>query len=281
MDLIGIQVSHSQWGIGTIVAHEGICLTVAFPDATKRFIYPAAIGQHIQAVDPDIHAAIVADIQAEARKEVEAAKAAEEAKRAEIEKQIAEANAKKASVKSTSTPKKAAPAQVRIAGKPMTYYVFQGSTFEQEYQGGYLWAPISNKSGDTFHHWDRLLDVRPGDIILHGYNGHVQAVSIARAACYNCLQPKELQTEDAWDLEGRRLDTDYIMLNTPIRTSNYTADIIRLCNTKYAPFNRMGTGNMGYLFEINREMAKIFLDAAATANPCLKGNRTIVEFLAK
>lgn len=57
MDLIGIQVSHSQWGIGTIIAHEGICLTVAFPDTTKRFIYPNAIGTHIQATDPSIHSA--------------------------------------------------------------------------------------------------------------------------------------------------------------------------------------------------------------------------------
>lgn len=63
MDLIGIQVMHSQWGIGKIITHDGVCLTIAFSDTTKRFIYPDAIGKYIQATDPNVHAAIVADIQ--------------------------------------------------------------------------------------------------------------------------------------------------------------------------------------------------------------------------
>jgi hypothetical protein len=163
----------------------------------------------------------------------------------------------------------------------MTFFVFQNSTFDREHQGGYLWAPVTNKTGDSFHHWDRLLDVRPGDIILHGYNGYVQAVSVARAACYDCVQPKELRTEDSWDLEGRRVDSDYIMLQHPIKTSDHIDNIIRLCNTKYASFNKYGTGNQGYLFEINREMSKIFLGAAVAANPYLKGSQAIVDLLSE
>jgi hypothetical protein len=278
MKMEGLLVKHKTLGTGTITKFDGKFLTVSFETKVSMFQFPAAFTTFIQAADPADQTAILQEIENAKAAVIEQQKASEEAKRAEIEN---ETPVKKTAHKSISTPKKAADKQERIAGKPMTFYVFQGSTFDREYQGGYLWAPITNKSGDTFHHWNRLLDVRPGDVILHGYNGHVQAVSIARAACYDCIQPKELQTEDSWDLQGRRLDTDYIMLKTPIRTSNYTEDIIRLCNTKYAPFNRMGTGNMGYLFEINREMAKIFLNAATTANPYLKGNQTITELLAE
>lgn len=64
MNLIGIKVSHAKWGVGTIIAHQGICLSVEFAETTTRFIYPDAIGQFIQATDPDIQAAIIADIQA-------------------------------------------------------------------------------------------------------------------------------------------------------------------------------------------------------------------------
>ena len=71
------------------------------------------------------------------------------------------------------------------------------------------------------------------------------------------------------------------MLSTPIKTSNYIEDIVRLCNTKYSPFNKYGTGNMGYLYEINREMAKIFLNAAVTANPYLKSHQIIAGLLAE
>lgn len=279
MQMEGLLVNHKTFGTGTVTKFDGKYLTVTFANKVSMFQYPTAFTTFIQAADPADHAAILQEIE-DAKAAANAQKAAaEEAKRAEIEKQIAEANTKKVAAKSTSIPKKVASKQERIEGKPITFFVFQNSTFDREYQGGYLWAPVTNKTGDTFHHWDRLLDVHPGDIILHGFNGFVQAVSIARTACYNCVQPKELRTEDSWDLEGRRIDSDYIMLQNPIKTSDYIENIIRLCNTKYSPFNKYGTGNQGYLFEINREMAKIFLDAAATANPYLKGNASIACFL--
>lgn len=161
----------------------------------------------------------------------------------------------------------------------MTFYVFQGSTFDRESRGGYIWAPIKNKSGNSFHHWNRLLDIRPGDIILHGYNAHVQAVSIAKGQCYECPQPEELRVEDLWNQEGRRVDCEYIIFQTPIKTSDFLEDILELCQAKYAPFNREGNGNMGYLYEINRELARIFLHAAVKCNRALKEVDFINEFL--
>lgn len=280
MKIEGLIVKHKTLGIGTVTKFDGSFLTVAFENKTSFFPYPSIFTTFLQAADPADHAAILQEIEDAKAAIIAQQKADEEAKRVEAEKLAAEAAEKKLASRSSSVPK-AVSTQVRIAGKPMTFYVFQGSTFEQEYQGGYLWAPVTNKAGDTFHHWDRLLDARQGDVILHGYNGHVQAVSIVRAACYDCVQPKELQTEDAWDLEGRRLDCDYIMLKNPIKTANYIADILRLCNTKYSPFNKYGTGNMGYLYEIHREMAKIFLDAAVSANPYLKGNKVIMDLLSE
>ena len=281
MNMEGLLIKHKTFGTGTVTKFDGKFLTVAFANKVSAFQYPTAFTSFIQAADPTVQAAILQEIEGMKAAVIAQQKAAEEAKRAEIEKQVAEASAKKATTKLTSTPKKVASKQERIAGKPMTFFVFQNSTFDREYLGGYLWAPVTNKTGDTFHHWDRLLDIRPGDIILHGYNGYVQAVSVARATCYDCVQPKELRTEDSWDLEGRRVDSDYIMLRHPIKTTDHIDDIIRLCNTKYAPFNKYGTGNQGYLFEINREMAKIFLSTAVTANPYLKGNQTIVNLLSE
>lgn len=281
MKMEGLLVKHKIFGTGKVAKLEGKVLFVTFKNKDLKFIYPDAFTTFIQAADPTDQAAILQEIEDAKEAVIAQKKAAEEAKRAEIKKQIAEANAKKSSAKSASTPKKVTSKKERIAGKPMTFFVFQNSTFDREYQGGYLWAPVTNKTGDSFHHWDRLLDVHLGDVILHGYNGYVQAVSVARAACYDCVQPKELRTEDSWDMDGRRVDSDYIMLQHPIKTSDHIDDIIRLCNTKYAPFNKYGTGNQGYLFEINREMAKIFLEACSVANPYLKGNQTIAKLLAE
>ena len=44
---------------------------------------------------------------------------------------------------------------------------------------------------------------------------------------------------------------------------------------------KLDTRNTSYLFEINREMAKIFLEACSAVNPYLKGNQTIVKLLSE
>ena len=279
MKMEGLLVKHKTFGTGTVTKFDGTFLTVDFGGKVTMFQYPLVFTSFIQAVDPADQAAILQEIEDAKTAALAKQKAAEAAKQAEINKQVTAATSKKVSAKSPSAPKKAVLKQEREEGKSMTFFVFQNSTFDREAQGGYLWAPVTNKNGDTVHHWDRMMDVRKDDIILHGFNGFVQAISVARAVCYDCPQPRELRTEDSWDLAGRRVDSDYIMLQHPIKTSDYIGDITRLCNTKYSPFNKYGTGNQGYLFEINREMAKIFLKAAAIANPYLKGNETVTRFL--
>ena len=279
MKMEGLLVKHKTFGTGTVTKFDGTFLTVDFGGKVTMFQYPLAFTSFIQAVDPADQAAILQEIEDAKAAALAKQKAVEAAKQAEIEKQVAEATFKKVGAKSSSTPKKVVLKQEREEGKSITFFVFQNSTFDREAQGGYLWAPVTNKNGDTVHHWDRMMDVRKDDIILHGFNGFVQAISVARAACYDCPQPRELRTEDSWDLAGRRVDSDYIMLHHPIKTSDYIGDITRLCNTKYSPFNKYGTGNQGYLFEINREMAIIFLNAAAITNPYLKGNETVTRFL--
>ena len=274
-------MKHKDLGKGTITKFDGNYLTVSFESKVSMFQYPKAFTNYLQAMDPSIQASILCEIESAKAAEVALPKVAESAILAEAEMHSSGAVAEKSSVKKNTTKVETMPNHERIINKRMTYFVFQNSTFHRELQGGYLWAPITNKSGNTFHHWDRLLDVHPGDIILHGYNGHIQAVSIARSACYDCVQPKELRTEDSWDLEGRRIDSEYILLQHSIKTLDYVDDIIRLCNKKYSPFNKHGTGNQGYLFEINRQMAKIFLGASIAANPYLKGNSIIADLLAE
>lgn len=279
MNLVGKMVKHKMMGNGTVVEQKDEMLTVAFLKKTSKFTYnEATFTKFLTLEDPAAQEILM--------KEFEAHKLAEEKKKQEEEreKQLIEKEKKIATISEEKThskviAKKAFVKQERISGKRMTFYVFQGSTFDRESRGGYIWAPISNKDGKTMHHWDRLLDVQPGDIIFHGYNAHVQAISVARDKCYECNQPEELRTEHLWDQEGRRVDCDYIVLKQPIRTADYIEDIKRLCNVKYAPFDRNGSGNMGYLYELNLELAKIFLRDMAKANPILMTADYIVELL--
>ena len=84
-----------------------------------------------------------------------------------------------------------------------------------------------------------------------------------------------------WEPEGRRVDCEYIFIKNPIRTAQVREDILRLCNVKYAPFNRDGNGNMGYLYELNRELARIFLKETIKRNPIIGEIDYVQELLSE
>ena len=280
MELVGLKVTHNARGVGVIAAKTDIngdtYITVEFADRVSKFVYPDAFEKFIKAQDDAVQQEIIDGINA-ARAAAEQQRQAEEAAR----KAAAERKAAEEAARRTSSGPVPVVRTQRIEGKRMPFFVFQGNTFERECQGGYIWAPISDRTGSTPHHWARMLDVREGDIILHGCNAHIQAISVTRGACYDCMQPAELVVEGLWEKDGRRVDCDYVRLNNPIKTSHFVSDIIRLSRVKYSPFDRDGNGNMGYLYEINRELARIFVEAAVKQNPYLGAIDYIADFLAE
>lgn len=270
MNLLGAKVKHKVYGTGEIVEVDDKHVTVVFPTKTTKFQYPAAFEFFISAVDENVQMYVISQIE-NAKQATAAAKQLEEQKKRETaEKKALEEAAQRASISRRTgyTPKPVVASQ-RIDGQRLIFWVFQGQSFDQEFRGGYIWAPISNKAGTTPHHWTRLLDIRKGDIILHGCDGMLKAISIAKDACFDCKQPKELEVEDLWDVDGRMVECDYISIDHPIKTATFVNDIVRLCGAKYSPFTRYGGGNMGYLYEINRELARIFVAATVRKNPHL------------
>ncbi|MBR5471580.1 MAG: hypothetical protein IKU81_05660 [Oscillibacter sp.] len=278
MNLVGEKIRHKMLGTGVILVQEKDILTIEFSSKTSKFQYnEATFTKFLSAEDVAVQALVLKEFedariaaQQKAEEEALAKQRLEEEKKAALSAKYA-----------GHIPKKNVVKHERVPGKRMTFYVFQGSTFDRESKGGYIWAPIASKDGGAPHHWTRLLDVQPGDIILHGCNAQVQAISIARGKCYECNQPKELQTEDMWETEGRRVDCEYIVFDRPIKTSHYTTDILRLCNVKYAPFDKDGNGNMGYLYELNRELAQIFLRGLVKLNPSLAYVDYVAELLSE
>ena len=277
MNLVNQKVNHRTYGVGIIIEQGDTYVIVEFQTKSSKFIYPDAFTNFIKAEDESTQAAILKDIE-DIKLAKEEKKRIESSNRAPSDEQKAIPKTDKHADK-RYTLHKLAKASSRESNKPMVFFVFQGNTFDKEHQGGYIWAPITNKAGSNIHHWNKLLEIRTGDIILHGCDGYIAAISIARGQCYDYPQPEELRTEDLWDRDGRRVDCDYILMKHPIKTSSFKEDIIRLSTTKYSPFDRDGNGNMGYLFELNRELAKIFISALAKQNQDLKSIDNIHEFL--
>ena len=57
------------------------------------------------------------------------------------------------------------------------------------------------------------------------------------------------------------------MLKTPLKHGAYKDKILEYCNVKYAPFDKDGNGNMGYLFDLNQNLAAFFIQEIAKKNP--------------
>lgn len=268
IDLLNKKVKHKTFGTGVVSAQDEKYITVDFATKSSKFMYPAVFEKFLVPEDADVLSAI--------NDEIAAKKAAEEAaKAAEVAKKAAEEQAKldalkaqaAASSKSGSTAKAYKPIK-RIAGTALSYLVFQGGTYSEEFSGQFIWAPKCTKGGGTCHHWDRLMNVREGDIIFHCADGYIQAISRAKGSCMDSARPDKTSGDwTMWEKDGRRVDCEYHQLKKPIKHGAYKETIIKYCGVKYAPFDKDGNGNMGYLFDLNKELAAFFMNEIIKKNP--------------
>jgi putative restriction endonuclease len=149
----------------------------------------------------------------------------------------------------------------------MSYFlVFQNKSYFEERNGGYLWAPQKNKLGQSFHHWTDMRIVKKGDIIFNSYNGQLVSVLIANEDCKESQRPTGLDQLELWEKDGWMVNAKYINLNTPITFKEYMEEILKLQDQKYAPFNKSGRGNTGYLFRVSLQLAEFLFELVEKTN---------------
>ena len=76
----------------------------------------------------------------------------------------------------TYDPEAAEIREARGDSEPRWFWVNQGQTWNAELAEGILWAPLLSKNGQKQHHWERMDELRPGDMVIH-YSGAIRAVS--------------------------------------------------------------------------------------------------------
>ena len=275
MDLINYKVKSKTFGIGTVVEQDDKHVIVQFAAKKSTFQYPEAFRKFLTAEDDEIQKALLTEIETADALVEEAKIKAEEARKAAEQAKLEEM-AVKAGRKTTSKPIKRIE---RVEGQHLTFLVFQGGTFAKEYKGGYIWAPKFNQGGGTCHQWDKMVDLREGDIILHCADGFVEAISVAKGPCFDCDSPDELTEEKLWAKNGRMINCDYVKIQKPIKHSDYRDTILKYCGVKYSPFDKGGNGNMGYLFDLNRELAKFFVEKTVINNSYLLDLGCVQEVL--
>lgn len=119
-------------------------------------------------------------------------------------------------------------------------------------------------------HWEKMKSVKCGDAIIHSYQKRIMAVSIAKSDVYTSNRPTELS--DEWQQEGWRVDTAYVPFSEQIITSDIMDKLLELQPQKDAPFNKLGRGNTGYLFEANKKMYDYIIQQTALAQKVVRTN---------
>ncbi|MGD9713662.1 MAG: EVE domain-containing protein [Thermomicrobiales bacterium] len=147
----------------------------------------------------------------------------------------------------------------RTANRPV-WWVNQGAHYREERDGGYVWAPLTDKNGRTLGHWSSLRDVAPGDQVLSYANGRVRAVSTARGETREAPRPQELS--DEWQDSGLRVDLSYSELSESIALEDIP---LQWRLDQGAPFTKHGAVQQGYFYALSSE----FVDRLAIQFPQL------------
>ncbi|AUP79459.1 HNH endonuclease [Flavivirga eckloniae] len=149
----------------------------------------------------------------------------------------------------------------------MYYWVNQGKTYKEEKEGGYLWAPTYNSSGNSVFHWDNMTKLMPNDIVLNYYKGYLIGYCIIESKYFLAPQPKEFNVDVEWENEGYMIDAKYFLFSKPLDIKIVYNQIKQYLPSKYSPLNKTGNppkikANQGYLYKSNRNITKTVFDLA-------------------
>ena len=90
------------------------------------------------------------------------------------------------------------------------WWVSQNQTWNQEISGGYMWSPQLTSDGKNIFHYENMLLVKKGDIVLSYYDQKIQALGIITSEAYDFPKPLEFRSAgDDWNTDGWKVDVTY------------------------------------------------------------------------
>lgn len=141
------------------------------------------------------------------------------------------------------------------------WWVSQKQTFNQEYDGSYMWSPKKDRAGNSNHAYVNMTLVLPGDRVFSYKDSKLVAIGVVRSRAYSAPKPREFGvTGEQWSDDGWRVDVDYSLLQNKIYPSEHMDKIISLLPEKHSPLQTNGHGNQAYLFAISSELAETLLN---------------------
>ncbi|PLS82253.1 MAG: hypothetical protein CYG60_24860, partial [Actinobacteria bacterium] len=155
--------------------------------------------------------------------------------------------------------------KIDLNPRPRAWWVNQGKTYEQQRDGGYLWAPKASADGKALEHWTNLTLLRPDDVVLHYVKGTVKAASRVVERAVEAPRPAEL-SGDPWNSDGYLVRVTYQELQKPLPLEEIPQDW-RI--QEGGPFNQHGSPKQTYLSRLSNGFVRRLLDRFAEVLPDL------------
>ncbi|PGC47390.1 HNH endonuclease [Bacillus toyonensis] len=119
--------------------------------------------------------------------------------------------------------------------------------------------------------------IKKGDIIFNSFKGELVSILVAKEDYKAHDKPIGLEQTELWEKEGWIVNAEYHDLETPIIYKNFIENILMLQGEKYAPFNKIGRGNTGYLFRVTPELAEYLFTIVEEENGNIRDNLSTIE----
>jgi hypothetical protein len=142
---------------------------------------------------------------------------------------------------------------------PNIWWVNQGTTLNEEKEGGILWAPVKASDGKSLYHWETMTEVQDGDIVIHYANGALRYVSEVIEAAVETMKPASLKS-NSWNEEGRLVKVEYHKIDPEINLAKFAGPLLDL-NINQGPLDINGNVKQGYLFRLNMDALRIIQKA--------------------
>ena len=141
------------------------------------------------------------------------------------------------------------------------YYVFQGETYVEERNGGFVWSPKLNQKGIKTKGFSTMTKIKRGDFIIHHCNGEIKAISITKNDCYESIKPYKIGKGNNWSNEGYRVDTNYTEFDKSVKLADHK-DWLMKHYSEDSAFTKNGTGKQQYMCTIVENHALYLLEQA-------------------
>ena len=143
------------------------------------------------------------------------------------------------------------------------FWVYQNKTYYEEKRGGFLWSPKYTINGRRHPGYESMKEVKPGDIIIHGYKANIVAISVARSTCFSFDRPSSSFSE--WSKDGWKIECEYFEFPFELSTDSICRKLYEL-QPDNGPLIAPKIGKQQYLCNANKGMLDCILNAyVATA----------------